>query len=95
MPSKPVDRPFPQTTGGLHPDGTFNATADVQFVGTVAGRPGTLHQHFESIGDGAAFHGQLETLSGTGDLASFHGEGTFQGSSLTFAGTYRLSYHFD
>jgi Protein of unknown function (DUF3224) len=79
----------------FHPDGTFNLKADVAFTGTVAGRSGTLAQRFEGTGDATTFHGQLETLSGTGDLANLRAHGTFVGSSTTGAGTYTLEYHFD
>jgi hypothetical protein len=79
----------------FHPDGTFNATADVIFVGTVAGHKGTLEQQFETTGNAVTFQGQLQTLSGTGGLANLHGVGSFVGSSSTFAGTYTFQYHFD
>ncbi len=79
----------------FHPGGTFNFNADVAFTGTVAGRSGTLAQRFEGTGDAATFNGQIETLSGTGDLANLRGQGTFEGSSTTGAGTYTFHYHFD
>lgn len=78
----------------FHPDGTFNATADVHFVGMVAGRTGTLEQQYETTGNAVTFQGQLQTLSGTGALANLHGVGSFVGSSTTFAGTYTFQYHF-
>jgi Protein of unknown function (DUF3224) len=76
-------------------DGTFILRADVAFTGTVAGRPGMLIQRFQGTGNPVSFQGQLETLSGTGDLANLHGEGTFVGSSTTGVGTYVFHYHFD
>ena len=79
----------------FHPDGTFNATADVHFVGMVASRTGTLEQQFETTGNAVSFQGQLQTLSGTGALANLHGLGSFVASSTTFAGTYTFQYHFD
>ena len=79
----------------FHPDGTFNATADVHFAGVVAGRTGTLDQQFETTGNSVTFQGQLQTLSGTGALATLHGVGSFVGSTTTFAGTYTFQYHFD
>lgn len=79
----------------FHPDGTFNFKADVAFTGTVAGRSGTLAQRFEGTGDATTFHGQIETLSGTGGLANLRGQGTFVGSSTTGSGTYTFNYHFD
>jgi hypothetical protein len=79
----------------FHPGGTFNLRADVAFTGTVAGRPGTLAQRFEGIGDATTFHGQIQTLSRTGELANLRGQGTFEGSSVTGAGTYTFNYHFD
>jgi uncharacterized protein DUF3224 len=79
----------------FHADGTFNLKADVAFTGTVAGRSGTLAQRFEGTGDATTFQGQLQTLSGTGDLANLRAHGTFVGSSTTGAGTYTLEYHFD
>jgi hypothetical protein len=79
----------------FHPNGTFNFRADVAYTGTVAGRPGTLSQHFEGTGDATSFHGQIQTVSGTGALANLHGQGTFVGSSITGAGTYSFRYHFD
>jgi hypothetical protein len=79
----------------FHPGGTFNFRADVAFTGTVAGRSGTLAQRFEGTGDAATFHGQIQTLSGTGDLANLRLRGTFEGSSTTGAGTFTLDYHFN
>jgi hypothetical protein len=79
----------------FHPDGTLNLKADVAFTGTVAGRSGSLMQRFEGTGDAATFHGQIQTLSGTGNLANLRAQGTFVGSTTTGAGTYTLHYHFD
>jgi len=79
----------------FHPDGTFNARADVQFVGTFAGRSGTFHQHFEATGDSVSFRGQLQSLGGTGELVNLHAAGDFVGSTSTLNGTYTLHYHFD
>src|ERR1051326_7299129 len=79
----------------FHPDGTFNATADVRFVGEFAGRTGTLHQHFEATGDPVSFRGQLQSLGGTGELADLHAVGDFVGSTTTLNGNYTLQYHFD
>jgi hypothetical protein len=78
----------------FHADGTFNLRAAVAFTGTVAGRPGTLSQRFQGTGDTVSFQGHLETLGGTGALADLHGQGTFQGSATTGAGTYVFHYHF-
>ena len=79
----------------FHADGTFTLRADVAFTGTVAGRAGTLTQRFQGTGNAVSFQGQIETLSGTGDLANLHAEGTFQGSPTTGVGTYVFHYHFD
>jgi hypothetical protein len=79
----------------FHPNGSFNFRADVAYTGAVAGRQGTLSQHFEGTGDATSFHGQLQTVSGTGALANLHGQGSFEGSSITGAGTYTFHYHFD
>jgi hypothetical protein len=84
-----------KVTFTFHADGTFNLRADVAFTGTVAGRPGTLTQRFQGTGTPASFQGQIETLSGTGDLANLHGQGTFVGSPTTGVGTYVFNYHFD
>lgn len=79
----------------FHPDGTFNATGDVHFAGMVASRTGTLELQFETTGNAVSLQGQLQTLSGTGELANLHGLGSFVASSTTFAGTYTFQYHFD
>jgi hypothetical protein len=84
-----------KVTFTFHADGTFTLRADVAFTGTVAGQPGTLTQRFQGTGNPVSFQGQIETLSGTGDLANLHGEGTFQGSPTTGVGTYVFHYHFD
>ena len=61
------------------------------------GRP----PHFEGTGNTVSFKGHFQTLSGTGTgtgtgaLATLHGQGTFQGSFTTGAGTYVFQYHFD
>jgi Protein of unknown function (DUF3224) len=81
----------------FHPDGTVTFTATSDYTGTVAGRSGTISFHFEGTGNTVSFQGHIQTLSGTGTggLAGLHGEGTFQGSFTTGAGTYVFEYHFD
>ena len=81
----------------FHPDGTETFTAVTAFTGMVAGRSGTISFRFEGTGNMVSFQGQIQTLSGTGTgaLATLHGQGTFQGSFTTGAGTYVFLYHFD
>jgi hypothetical protein len=83
----------------FHPDGTVTFTAITAYTGMVAGRSGTISFRIEGTGNTVSFQGQIQTLSGTGTgtgaLATLHGQGTFQGSFTTGAGTYVLHYHFD
>ena len=79
----------------FHADGTFTLRADVPFTGTLAGRSGTLTQRFQGTGNPVSFQGQLETLGGTGGLATLHGQSTFVGSATAGAGTYVFHYQFD
>lgn len=81
----------------FHPDGTVTFTAVSAYTGMVAGRSGTISFHFEGTGNTVSFKGHFQTLSGTGTgaLATLHGQGTFQGSFTTGAGTYVFQYHFD
>ena len=81
-----------------HPDGTVTFRAVTDFTGMVAGRPGTtIALFFDGTGNTVSFQGHIRTLSGTGTgaLATLHGEGPFQGSFTTGAGTYVFHYHFD
>jgi hypothetical protein len=90
----------------FHPDGTVTFTANTAFTGMVAGRSGTISLQLVGTGDWvsfqgqiltASYQGQIQTLSGTGTgaLATLHGQGTFQGSDVTGACTYVFQYHFD
>ena len=79
----------------FHPNGLLNFQETDHFVGTVAGRSGTLDVQFVGTGNAATtFEGQFAILSGTGDLANLNGQGTMLGDSTTGAATYMIQYHF-
>ena len=69
-------------------DGSFTGTEVSTFTGTVNGVAGTDTSVGVFAGDDTSFHGHFVILSGTGDLANLHGQGTTEGSSATGAGTY-------
>jgi hypothetical protein len=65
----------------------------------VGGRLGTYVLRYEGTEDQFGHHrGVYVILSGTGDLANLHGQGTFDGytaSDGTNSGTYSGQFHFD
>ena len=65
------------------------------FEGEVEGAKGTLLIDNVFRVDGPNFEAESFTiLSGTDELASLQGEGTFSGSFDTAAGTYTMAFHF-
>jgi hypothetical protein len=66
----------------VRPEGQANCMARETFVGTVAGRAGTAVWLAVAQIDlvTGSISGSFTILSGTGELASLQGEGTFEGS---------------
>lgn len=77
----------------VHPDGLVTFTEMATFTGAVGGKSGTFVWRSAGTGDGVNFVGYLSILSGTDDLASLRGEGTFELHGAV--GTYTISYHFE
>src|SRR2546428_1289954 len=80
----------------VHRDGSFNAQHLSTCSCTFAGQSGTLNSIFNlkgSIVTKVAI-GQWTILSGTGDLARLHGQGTLNGAPFVGA-NYSLEGHFD
>jgi hypothetical protein len=81
----------------VHPSGDFNVVHMMTFTGTVDGRSGTMIIKFEGKGTGFAYgapvSAQWVIQKGTGDLATIHGTGTFEGNAL-IGGTYSGQIHF-
>jgi hypothetical protein len=61
--------------------GSLNVHHTDTFTGTVNGRSGTMVIRFEGQGEGVGLplKGNWVIISATGDLATIHGEGTFEG----------------
>jgi hypothetical protein len=82
----------------VHPSGDFNVVHIMTFTGTVDEKSGTMTIKFEAKGTGFAYgapvSAQWVIQNGTGDLASIHATGTFQGNAL-IGGTYSGQIHFD
>ncbi|MDP9236749.1 MAG: DUF3224 domain-containing protein [Chloroflexota bacterium] len=77
----------------LRADGSFIDHAVETFTGTVNGVAGTVTEVDVLTGDATSFHGHFVVVSGTGGLANLHGQGTFEGSTITGAGTYTGQIH--
>ena len=76
-----------------------NGEVNVHGIMTVApasmlGRSGTYTQRIDAKVTAGAIEGRLTSLSGTGDLANVHAQGTFAGVAGV-AGTYSGQIHFD
>jgi hypothetical protein len=76
--------------------GNLNVHHIDTFTGTVDGKSGTMVISFKGQGEGVGLplKGNWVILSGTGDLAAIHGEGTFEGIAgvaITLTG----NIHFD
>ena len=87
----------------IHPSGSWNAEGLCTFEScTVTGESGTLVIHFVGTKPGptADWSGRWVILSGTGDLANLHGQGTWWGPGAPAPGVegfvdYSGQIHFD
>ena len=79
----------------VHRDGSFNAQHLSTCSCTFAGRSGTLNSIFNLKGSMVTrvAIGRWTILSGTGDLALLHGQGTLNGAPFVGA-NYSLEVHF-
>jgi hypothetical protein len=76
--------------------GSLNVHHIDTFTGTVDGKSGTMVISFEGQGEGVGLplKGNWVILSGTGDLATVHGEGTFEGiAGVTITLTGNIHFH--
>jgi hypothetical protein len=76
--------------------GDFATTSEGVFTGCVGDLCGTLLLRVQGTGGGphADYSTKMVVLSGTGDLANVHGQGTSQARTGQ-GGTYSLNLHFD
>jgi hypothetical protein len=81
----------------LHPSGEINFNGTETCACTVDGQSGTLVFRLQGKQDyqGGPFRGEIVILSGTGDLANLHGQGTFTGAGAGSSTTYEMWLHFD
>ncbi len=85
-----------QITIVTHPDGSQNFLGDAQCTCTIAGtKTGTLLFSFEGTGAVGAVSNAEFVLSGTGGLATFHGQGSAIVAADGSGGTYLAGYHFN
>lgn len=75
------------------PDGTATVVGLERFVGTLAGRSGTFVQQSTAAYGGTEVHATAKVLagSGTGDLRSVRGDGTWAAPHGS-TGSYTLDY---
>ena len=80
----------------LHSNGKFNVQGICTVTVTEGDRIGTFTERVVATGDviTGTVQGTTVILSGTGDLANMHGQGTITGVS-NVAGTYSGVIHFD
>jgi Protein of unknown function (DUF3224) len=72
----------------VRPDGAITLHASETFTGSVANRAGTVTVVVTGNSDGGTFLGHFAIQSGTGDLATLRGQGSFTGDAQTGAGMY-------
>lgn len=80
----------------LHSSGKYNIQGIDTITASVGGRSGTITLRIAGTGDliAGTVQGKWTILSGTGELANLHGQGTLTGMS-NVAGTYSGQIHFD
>jgi len=80
----------------VHPAGFVTLQGQINFEGTVDGKEGTLVIKFvgKKTGEPLLWHGTWVILSGTGDLAYLHGQGTWGGLGSGYL-DYSGKIHFD
>ena len=80
----------------IHASGRVEGQALSTITGSAMGKSGTVVLRYVMTGTyGGTFSGQWVILSGTGDLANLHGQGTVTADTSAGTGTYSGQIHFE